>query len=85
MEYTSEEIEKMAEDALKEIHQHTTLCVNENEEHIFLCGFNAGIRNKVKEFSSKPLVISSVCSHEGCELPATCNGKCGGHCDCLAG
>jgi hypothetical protein len=30
-------------------------------------------------------VIKSVCSHEGCELEATCNGKCGGHCDCLAG
>ncbi|MDQ5930650.1 MAG: hypothetical protein QG594_2438 [Bacteroidota bacterium] len=30
-------------------------------------------------------VIKSVCEIEGCHLPATCNGKCGGHCDCLAG
>ena len=42
---------------------------------------------RAKNLSSNPVLADSVaiCKHEGCKLPASCNGKCGGHCDCLAG
>jgi len=43
------------------------------------------IDEALKEVLPQADVIKSVCVAEGCDLPATCNGKCGGHCECLAG
>lgn len=40
---TGEELERASDEALTEIHKHTTLCATEGEEHIFLNGFNAGM------------------------------------------
>jgi hypothetical protein len=41
-----EMLEQKAKEALQEIHNHTTLCVDEDEEHIFICGYNAGYNAK---------------------------------------
>mgnify|MGYP006337619005 FL=1 len=53
--YTPEEIEQMSDDALKEIHQHTMLCDNDHEEHIFLCGFNSGFHAKCEDLSKNKI------------------------------
>jgi hypothetical protein len=44
---TPEELERMADDALKDINTHAMLTSGEDEEHIFLCGYCAGYREKV--------------------------------------
>lgn len=43
---TDEEIQYMAVNALCDIHQHTQLCIDEIEEHIFVTGFFNGFKTK---------------------------------------
>ena len=44
-----EELENIADEALNKIHEHTTLCTTEEEKHIFLCGFNEGLRHEISD------------------------------------
>lgn len=41
-----EMLEQKAKEALQEIHKHTTLCCDDDEEHIFICGYNAGYNDQ---------------------------------------
>lgn len=42
---TTSHIEKAAKNALEHIHAYTTLCTTKEEEHIFLCGYAAGLKD----------------------------------------
>jgi hypothetical protein len=49
-----DKIEELSNESLKEIHEHTTLCATENEEHIFLVGFNEGFNKQ--EWTDKKVI-----------------------------
>lgn len=51
-------IEELSAQALTEINRHATLTINEEEEHIFLNGFNCGYQSQAKEIEELKLIIS---------------------------